>query len=128
MRALLLLALLAAARATDAEQARALHLAERYRCPTCRFVSVADSHAEISNEIREVILAMVMEGSTDAEIEAYLISRYGEWVVFVPPTRGVHQLVWILPPLLMVGGLAFFIARVRRLAAKEESEETSDAG
>lgn len=124
---LLLLALLGAARATDAEQARALRLSERYRCPTCRFVSVADSNAAISNEIRQVILDMVMAGRTDAEIEEYLVSRYGDWVVFEPPTRGLHKAVWVLPPLAVLGGLAFFVLRLRRLA-RPGAGEAEDGG
>ncbi|MCH7493635.1 cytochrome c-type biogenesis protein CcmH [bacterium] len=125
----LLFALVAAAGATDAEQARALRLAERFRCPTCRFVSVADSNVPISNEIRALILDLVMEGQSNEEIEAYLVSRYGDWVVFSPPTRGVHMAVWVLPPLAMLGALAFFVLRVRRLAtAPGDEEDGSDGG
>lgn len=120
MRAVLLfLALLAAARPpTDAEQARALSLAERFRCPTCRFVSVADSDAPISLEIYDLILEMVVDGRSDAEIEEHLVARYGDWVVFEPPGDGLHAVVWWLPPIVVALAAAVVWARLRR-AAKE---------
>ena len=111
--------LLAAARPPTAdESARAIRLAERYRCPTCKFVSVAESNAPISQEILGLIIEMVVEGATDGEIEAYLVSRYGDWVVFEPPRRGINWIPWVVPlAFVVVGGLLL----ARRLAAGEGS-------
>lgn len=106
---LLLLNLLLPLAPTEDQENRALSIAENFRCPTCKFVSISDSNTPISNEIYELILKMVTEGKTDEEIRIYLVERYGDWIVFEPPRRGVHQVIWYLPYLFCLGG--FFYLR-----------------
>tara|TARA_Y100000996_G_C22010722_1_gene432615 strand:- start:26 stop:346 length:321 start_codon:yes stop_codon:yes gene_type:complete len=103
---------------TQEEENRALSIAESFRCPTCKFVSIADSDTPISNEIYEVILDMVLEGKTDSEIRDYLIERYGDWIVFEPPKKGIHQIIWYLPFAFCVGGF-FFLRKLSKNKVKE---------
>ncbi|MBC8515174.1 cytochrome c-type biogenesis protein CcmH [bacterium] len=117
--ALIALSLLAWRPATEDETARAIALGERFRCPTCRFVSVSESSAPISLEILGIITEMVVEGKSDSEIETFLVSKYGAWVVFEPPKRGVNWLPWVVPlAVVMVGGIGL----ARRLIGMPKKE------
>tara|TARA_B100000029_G_scaffold224276_1_gene222208 strand:+ start:1760 stop:2122 length:363 start_codon:yes stop_codon:yes gene_type:complete len=92
---------------TEEQESRALSIAENFRCPTCKFVSISDSNTPISNEIYELILEMVIEGKTEEEIRIHLIERYGDWIVFEPPRRGIHQVIWYLPYFFCLGGFFY---------------------
>lgn len=92
--------------ATPAERATALH--SQFACPTCDGQSVAESNAPAASSIRADIDRRVADGQSDAQIEAYLISVYGEEIVLTPSSDGVAALVWALPviaAILAVGGL-----------------------
>ncbi len=97
---------------TSTERADAL--AERIRCPTCRGQSVADSDAPASEFIREEIARQVEQGQSDQEIEDYLVSRYGDDVLLVPPRSGLASLVWVLPVVALVGAGAGLVVVFRR--------------
>lgn len=77
------------------------------RCPTCQGISVRDSEATFSQQIRAKVRRMVLEGQTDAQIKAYFVSRYGEWILRAPPASGMGLVVWLAPGLaiVLVGGL-----------------------
>lgn len=60
---------------------------------------------------------MVLEGRTDSEIRDYLIERYGDWIVFEPPKKGIHQIIWYLPFVFCVGGF-FFLRKLSKNKAE----------
>ena len=93
---------------------RVQELAERLRCPVCVSVSVADSPSESAQAMREVITEQVAAGRTDAEIEAYFRTRYGDWAVIDPPASGRTLPLWVLPGLVVVGGVAAVAVRAFR--------------
>ncbi|MBI4083719.1 MAG: cytochrome c-type biogenesis protein CcmH [Candidatus Lambdaproteobacteria bacterium] len=103
-------------RALSAEQieARVLAITDGLRCPTCQGISVKDSEAGFSQQIREKVRRMVIEGQSDEDIRAYFVSRYGEWILRAPKKEGIGLVLWILPgaALLVAGGLVFW--RIRR--------------
>jgi cytochrome c-type biogenesis protein CcmH len=97
---------------TDAE--RASRIAQGLRCPTCRSQSVADSDAPAARAMREDIERRVREGQAEAQIRAYLVSRYGEQVRLAPPVRGTSALVWVLPPVAVAVTVAALAVAFRR--------------
>jgi cytochrome c-type biogenesis protein CcmH len=83
---------------------RAHHLAAELRCPTCRNLSVADSDAAAARAVRAEIGRRVAAGESDAQIRAFLVSRYGDDILLTPPASGVGALAWGLPVAAVICG------------------------
>ncbi|MCL7972871.1 MAG: cytochrome c-type biogenesis protein CcmH [marine benthic group bacterium] len=93
----------------EALDALAAEVASGLRCPVCRNQSVVESNAELSREMQAVVRDRLAAGETPEEVEAYFVSRYGEWILLQPQARGINLLVYGLPALALIVG--FFIAR-----------------
>lgn len=94
-----------------AREARALKLMQNLRCIQCQSQSIHDSDAPIAEAMRHEVRSRVAAGQSDAEIEGWLIERYGDWVSFAPPANGAGLMLWIAPLLLF--GAALWLARGR---------------
>jgi cytochrome c-type biogenesis protein CcmH len=112
----------AAAQATDpaplrfrdrAEEQRFRALVSELRCVMCQNQSLADSNAEIAHDLRREVLDLMREGRSDAEIERFLVARYGEFVLYRPRMEWKTWLLWFGPALLLLAG-GFVVARVVR--------------
>jgi cytochrome c-type biogenesis protein CcmH len=77
----------------------------------CRNQSIVESNAELSREMHAVVRDRLAAGETPAEVEAYFVSRYGEWILLKPKAQGINLLVYGLPLVVLV--LGFFLARNR---------------
>src|SRR5512134_563228 len=89
-------------------------IASELRCVVCQNLSVADSPSDLAKEMRNLVREQVQQGKNREEIQAYFVSRYGEYVLLSPPKRGFNLLVWGLPFLaIAVGGGAVYLV-VRR--------------
>ena len=97
--------------AEEALDVRAAEVASRLRCPVCRNQSIVESNAELSREMHSVVRDKLAAGETPAEIEAYFVSRYGDWILLQPQARGINLLVYGLPLVVLI--LGFFLARNR---------------
>lgn len=96
---------------------RAQALADRLRCPVCQSESVADSTSQTARDMRALIDELIGEGRSDADIEAFFVARYGEWILLDPSPTGRGLLLWALPiGALAVGALT--IASRRRRAVR----------
>lgn len=100
--------------AEDALEAEVRALAGELRCPVCQNLSVADSPSEMAQQMRGLIRERLREGDRPEAIRAYLVERYGEWILLVPPARGFSLLAWIVPFLGLGGGLAGAVLLLRR--------------
>jgi cytochrome c-type biogenesis protein CcmH len=103
----------AIARDTALER-RTAEIAARLRCPVCQGLSILDSPSELAQNMRRLVRDQLAAGRTPAEIEAYFINSYGEWVLLKPPARGANLTVWLLPGLLLLGGGWVVWVAVRR--------------
>jgi len=104
--------------AQDVElQSRVFEIARQLRCPVCVSESVADSNAQIAQQMRQVIQQQLEEGRSEAQIFSYFVNRYGDWIMLDPPKRGIHLVVWVLPVVAGLGGLAVVLVLVRRWMA-----------
>ena len=77
----------------------------------CRNQSIVESNAELSREMHQVVRDRLAAGETPEQVEAYFVSRYGEWILLQPQARGINLVVYALPALALV--LGFFLARNR---------------
>ena len=106
--------------------ARAEAIAADLRCPVCQGLSIADSHSETADSIKEDIRRRVDAGESDAAIKRHYVDSYGEWILLRPKASGVGALVWILPVgalLLAGGGLALAFRRWRRQPARAATDD-----
>jgi cytochrome c-type biogenesis protein CcmH len=95
---------------THAERVDAL--TAELRCPDCQGLSVRDSPTSSATEIRRQVDALVAGGSTDAEVRAHFVGRYGQWILLAPSS----PLPWVIPFLVVLvaaGGLVAWLARGR---------------
>jgi cytochrome c-type biogenesis protein CcmH len=95
-------------------EARTSEVAARLRCPVCQGVSIQDSPAELAQEMRSVVREQLRAGKTPAEVEAYFVASYGEWVLLEPRASGLNLLLYLLPVVLVLGGVALVVKAVRR--------------
>ena len=86
------------------------------RCLVCQGQSIADSNSDFAATIKIVVQDQINQGKTKNEIYNFLISKYGEWIVYKPMFNTNNFLLWFLPYLVLVfGGLIiFFILRKNR--------------
>lgn len=111
-------ALFALALAQDVEVgSRTFDIARNLRCPVCVSESVADSSAQIAQQMRSVIEEKVAAGETDQQIYEFFQARYGDWILLDPPKRGIHLLVWLLPVIVALVAVAVVVTFARRWLA-----------
>tara|TARA_Y100000817_G_C16639704_1_gene447803 strand:+ start:177 stop:557 length:381 start_codon:yes stop_codon:yes gene_type:complete len=84
------------------------------RCMTCQNQSIYDSDAEFSNDIKKIVRAKFEEGKSDREIKDFLVSRYGEYILFKPLFNYKNLFLWAFPFILLVFSLFFFIYMIRK--------------
>lgn len=97
---------------------RAAAIEADVRCPSCEDISVAQSSAPTALAIRQAVASRIAAGQSDATIEAYLVSRYGQAILLRPPAGGGTSLVWVLPVVAVaaaVAGLGIVFWRRRRV-------------
>jgi cytochrome c-type biogenesis protein CcmH len=113
--------------ADPAREARARHIFREVRCLVCQNENIDDSEAPLAHDLRVIVREQITAGRTDAEIRAFLVARYGEFVLFRPPFSGGDVILWLTPPLLVLGGVAAWLLLLRRregdapLTADEEA-------
>jgi cytochrome c-type biogenesis protein CcmH len=89
-------------------------LAEELRCLVCQNQTIADSNAPLAVDLRQQIRAQVAQGRSDDQIRDYMVTRYGDFVLYRPPVRATTVLLWAGPLLMVLLGLAVFLRVVRR--------------
>ncbi len=105
---------------------RARDISAGLRCLVCQNQSIDDSDADLARDLRVLVRDRLVAGDTNAEVEQYVVDRYGEYVL-LNPRLGAHTiLLWAAAPLLLVIGLgALFVAR-RRVTATAVSGLTPE--
>ncbi len=89
-------------------------LAAGLRCPVCQGQSIQDSEAPLAGEMRELIREKLRQGDSPAEVRAYFVSKYGEWILLQPEAHGFTLAVYLLPVLgLLAGAVVVFLAARR---------------
>ena len=95
------------------EKINQLEVYKNLRCLVCQGQSIADSNSDFAATIKLVVQDQINKGKTKNEIYNFLISKYGEWIVYKPMFNKNNFLLWFLPYLVLaLGGLIiFFISR-----------------
>jgi len=123
LSALLLSLLASAASAADplvfndpAMEIRYNDLTAELRCAVCQNQSLADSDAELAQDLRKEIYDMMMAGQDNEQIKTFMVNRYGDFVLYRPAMEGNTLLLWLMPGILLfIGAIAvFFTVRNRK--------------
>jgi len=127
--ATLLLAFATAAVADDALDARLQRLELDLRCLVCQNQTLRDSDAPLAADLRREIRGLAEQGRSDADIRAFLVARYGDFVLYDPPFKPVTLLLWLGPfALLLVGAIVWWrVLRKRGAATGEMPASTATA-
>ncbi len=96
-----------------AAKARAVALGAELRCLVCQNQTIADSNAELAVDLRRQINVQIAAGKSDEEIVDFMVTRYGDFVLYRPPFKLTTLLLWLGPGLFILGGLAVLIRLVR---------------
>ena len=104
--------------ADPAKEARARDLSRELRCMVCQNQSIDDSEAPLARDLRLLVRERIAAGDSDAQVIDFLVARYGEFVLLKPRFNPHTLLLWLLPPLALVGGgLALWLHSRRRARA-----------
>lgn len=100
-------------------EARARALSKGLRCPVCQNENIDDSDAPIARDLRILLRERLTAGDSDAEAVAFIVDRYGEFVLLNPPAKGSTLFLWLAGPLMLLagGGIAYAALRARGTAA-----------
>jgi cytochrome c-type biogenesis protein CcmH len=93
---------------------RLLVISEEMRCLVCQNESLAGSRSDLANDLRRQIRELIVQGKSDAEIREYMVTRYGDFVLYRPPVKASTLLLWIGPFLILVGAVFVLISYLRR--------------
>jgi cytochrome c-type biogenesis protein CcmH len=113
--------------ADAAVEAQVQRLATQLRCLVCQNQTLADSHAELAQDLLQEVRVMAAKGMSDQAIIDYLVARYGDFVRYKPPLNKTTSLLWLGPfALLFLGGIGLIVMLRRRQAMQAELPLTAD--
>lgn len=107
-------------------EARAQALSEDIRCVVCQHESIETSNAGIARDIRILIRERLAAGQSEEQIRDYLVSRYGDYILFRPPMKPATWLLWFGPALVFVIGLAALATYLRKRRPQDNHGQLSD--
>ena len=107
------------------KESRARELSKELRCMVCQNQSIDDSDAPLARDLRLLVRERIAAGDSDRQVMDFLVARYGEFVLLKPRVNKHTVLLWLLPPLaLMGGGIALWIYSRRRDRAGDLDRES----
>ena len=107
---------------------RLIHISEELRCMVCQNESLASSRAELANDLREEVRKLIREDRSDSQIKEYLVTRYGDFVLYKPEVKPLTWVLWFGPFLLLVlaiVGMAYYL-RQRQSAQNSRTALTDE--
>ena len=108
-----------------AQESRARVLFKEVRCLVCQNESIDDSEAQLAGDLRRIVREQVRAGRDDRQIRAFLVERYGEFVLLKPRFSPGNAALWLAPAgvLLVGGGLLIGLLRRREIVETELSQD-----
>ncbi len=103
-------------------EARMTRIAAELRCLVCQNQTIADSNADLAQDLRRQVREMLAKGDDDATIIRYMTDRYGDFVLYRPPIKSTTLLLWFGPALMLLlgfGALAVVLRRRARASAAQ---------
>ena len=104
-------------------ETRARAISKNLRCLVCQNQSIDDSNAPLARDLRIVVRERLVAGDGDADVVAYVVARYGDYVLLKPPLKPATYALWFGPVAIALAGAAAVAAFLRR----RRTRATADA-
>tara|TARA_B100001996_G_scaffold356577_1_gene319961 strand:- start:4632 stop:5003 length:372 start_codon:yes stop_codon:yes gene_type:complete len=91
-----------------------IEIYKNLRCLVCQGQSIADSNSEFAQTVKLVVKDKINEGKSKKEIYEFLISKYGEWIVYKPRFNKSNFFLWFLPYLALIFGAIIIYALIKK--------------
>lgn len=99
-----------------AKESRARELSRELRCMVCQNQSIDDSDAPLARDLRLLVRERIAAGDSNSQVLDFLVARYGEFVLLKPRFERQNLLLWLLGPVLLLGGALALWLQIRRRA------------
>ncbi|MBT00246.1 MAG: cytochrome c-type biogenesis protein CcmH [Oceanospirillaceae bacterium] len=106
-------------------ESRFQELTAELRCPKCQNNNIADSNSPIASDLRREVYRMVQSGASDEEVIDFMVTRYGEFVLYRPRVNEMTWLLWYGPFVLLAIGLIVVVVIAKR--RKRSAEPGADS-
>jgi cytochrome c-type biogenesis protein CcmH len=108
-------------------EARAREIGQALRCVVCQNQSIDDSQAEVAHDMRRAVRERLLAGDSDQQVFAFMVARYGDYVLLRPPFKARTLVLWLgAPAVLLVAGVALLLAARRRRSVPAAPPPLSD--
>jgi cytochrome c-type biogenesis protein CcmH len=107
---------------TSEQEARFVSLSTELRCLVCQNQSLADSNAGLAQDLREEVYKLLKQGQTDQQIIDFLVSRYGDFVLYDPPLKLSTLLLWFGPLLILIIVGIFVFSMIKKQTTEAVTE------
>jgi cytochrome c-type biogenesis protein CcmH len=100
-------------------EARARAISQELRCVVCQNQTIDDSNADLAHDLRVLLRQRLAAGDSDQQAVAFIVKRYGDYVLLKPPFKAETMMLWLGPFLFLLAGgagVAFYL-RGRQAAA-----------
>lgn len=98
-------------------EARAREVGKGLRCVVCQNQSIDESNAELAGDMRVLVRDRIVAGDSNEEVAAYMVDRYGDYVLLDPPFKSSTYVLWFGPPVIGILGLWWVVSFYRRRTA-----------
>jgi len=106
-------------------EARARELSKGLRCLVCRNESIDQSNAQLARDLRLLVRERLVAGDSDVQAIAFIVDRYGEFVLLKPTLTGANMVLWVAGPLMFLGALGVGGVYLRRRAGAKGPDDLS---
>ena len=105
----------------NVDEDRYKHLIVELRCLVCQNQSLADSDAGLAHDLRREVWELMDQGQSDAQIAEFLVTRYGDFVLYNPPVKPSTYILWYGPFVLLAIGLLVLVRTLKRRGKQTDS-------
>lgn len=96
------------------------------RCLVCQNQSIAESNAELAQDMRRKTYELIIAGKSEREIMDFMAERYGDFMLYRPPMKPMTWLLWFGPAIVLIVGFVFAVRFIRRQDKTQEAESLSE--
>lgn len=101
-------------------------LINELRCLVCQNQNLADSNAELAQDLRKEVYQMIKAGQSKDEIVAFMVARYGDFVLYKPPFKAQTYILWIGPFVFLLLAVVFLFVFIKNKKTVKEKEMTDE--
>lgn len=106
----------------NVDEKRFMDLTSQLRCLVCQNESLAESNADLAHDLRVEVYEHMQQGMSDREVVDFLVSRYGDFVLYKPPVKPSTYVLWYGPFVLLAVGLLLLFRNVRKRARQSDTD------